>query len=190
MAFLSEANVEEALLDQFRSLGYQIAREEEIGPDGTRPERLSYQDVLLKRRLEEAVACLNPGMPEEARQEAIRKVTHAELPCLLEENRRLHKLMTEGVDVEYHADDGTLTAGKVWLIDFERPEANDWLAVRQFTVVHGEHRRRADTVVFVNGLPLAVIELKAPGAKQATLVGAFNQLQTYKRAPRITRDFP
>ncbi|MEW6695613.1 MAG: type I restriction endonuclease subunit R [Pseudomonadota bacterium] len=181
MAFLSEADVEEALLDQFHALGYHIACEEEIGPDGTHPERESYQDVVLKGRLKAAIAHLNPGVPEEARQEAVRKVTHAELPNLLEENRRVHKLMTEGVDVEYHAEDGTLTAGKVRLIDFERPEANDWLAVSQFTVIRGDHRRRADVVVFVNGLPLAVIELKAPGAEQATLVGAFNQLQTYKR---------
>ncbi len=181
MAFLSEAEVESAMLDQLAELGYGIAREEEIGPDGTRPERESYQDVVLKRRLEAAIARLNPGVPEEARQEAIRKVTHAELPNLLEENRRLHRLLTEGVDVEYHAEDGTLTAGKVWLINFERPEVNDWLAVRQFVVINGPHKRRADVVVFVNGLPLAVIELKAPGVEQATLVGAFNQLQTYKQ---------
>ncbi|MCA8248058.1 type I restriction endonuclease subunit R [Burkholderia multivorans] len=181
MAFLSEAAVELALLEQLRGLGYSIEREEDIGPDGHRPERESHDEVVLKKRLTDAVARLNPGLPLEARQDAIRKVTQSELPSLLEENRRLHKLMTEGVDVEYYADDGTLTAGKVALIDFEHPEQNDWLAVSQFVVINGQNNRRPDVVVFVNGLPLAVIELKAPGNNQATVVAAFNQLQTYKQ---------
>ena len=181
MAFLSEAAVEQALLDQLRALDYSIEREEDIGPDGHRPERESHDEVVLKKRFEDAVARLNPGLPLEARQDAIRKVTQSELPSLLEENRRLHKLMTEGVDVEYYADDGTLTAGKVALINFEHPERNDWLAVSQFVVINGQNNRRPDVVVFVNGLPLGVIELKAPGSAGAHLLGAFNQLQTYKK---------
>jgi type I restriction enzyme R subunit len=181
MAFLSEAEIEGALLDQLRALGYRIEREEDIGPDGHRPERESHDEVVLKRRLEEAVARLNPSLPAEARHDAIRRVTHAELPNLLEENRRLHRLLTEGVDVEYDADDGMLTAAKVRLIDFDDPANNDWLAVNQFVVIHGQTQRRPDVVVFVNGLPLAVVELKAPGSAQASVAGAFNQLQTYKQ---------
>ncbi|MDO4777906.1 MAG: type I restriction endonuclease subunit R [Cardiobacteriaceae bacterium] len=181
MAFLSEAEVEDTLLAQLEALGYGIAREEEIGPDGRRPERDSYADVVLQKRLQAAVARLNPGLPEEARADAVRRVLQSGFPDLLEENRRLHQLMTEGVDVEYYADDGTLTAGKVWLMDFERPHNNDWLAVSQFMVIHGQQRRRPDVVVFVNGLPLAVIELKAPGSAGAHLAAAFNQLQTYKQ---------
>ncbi|GAB3363740.1 MULTISPECIES: type I restriction endonuclease subunit R [Giesbergeria] len=181
MAFLSEAAVEQALLDQLRVLGYCIEREEDIGPDGHRPERESHDEVVFKKRFEAAVARLNPSLPLEARQDAVRKVMQSELPSLLEENRRLHKLMTEGVDVEYYADDGTLAASKVTLIDFEQPEQNDWLAVGQFVVIAGKVNRRPDVVVFVNGLPLAVIELKAPGSGNATLLGAFNQLQTYKQ---------
>jgi len=181
MAFLSEAAVEQALLDQLSALDYSIAREEDIGPDGQHPERESHDEVILKKRLDTAVARLNPGLPLEARQEAIRKVMQSELPSLLEENRRIHKLMTEGVDVEYYADDGILTAGKVALIDFELPEQNDWLAVSQFVVIAGQYNRRPDVVVFVNGLPLGVIELKAPGSGNATLAGAYNQLQTYKK---------
>lgn len=180
MAFLSEAEVEGALLEQLAALGYAIEREEDIGPDGHRPERESHDEVVLKKRLADAVARLNPGLPLEARQEAVRRVTQSELPSLLEENRRLHKLMTEGVDVEYHAMDGTLTAGKVALIDFDQPKRNDWLAVGQFVVIHGRNNRRPDVVLFVNGLPLGVIELKAPGSAGAHLPGAFNQLQTYK----------
>lgn len=181
MAFLSEAAVELALLEQLRGLGYSIEHEENIGPDGHRPERESHDEVILKKRFENAVALLNPGLPLEARQDAIRKVMQQELPSLLEENRRIHRLITEGVDVEYYADDGTLTAGKVSLINFEQPDRNDWLAVSQFVVIAGQHNRRPDVVVFVNGLPLGVIELKAPGSGNATLVGAFNQLQTYKK---------
>lgn len=181
MAFLSEAAVELALIEQLRSLGYSIEQEENIGPDGHRPERDSHDVVVLKKRLENAVALLNPGMPLDARQDAIRKVMQSELPSMLEENRRIHRLMTEGVDVEYYADNGTLTAGKVSIINFERPEQNDWLVVSQFVVIAGQYNRRPDVVVFVNGLLLGVIELKAPGSGNATLVGAFNQLQTYKK---------
>ena len=181
MAFLSEAEVESASLDQLRALDYSIEREEDIGPDGHRPERESHNEVVLKKRFEDAVTRLNPNLPLEARQDAVRRVMQSELPSLLEENRRIHKLMTEGVDVEYYADDGTLTAGKIALIDFEHPEQNDWLAVSQFAVINGQNNRRPDLVVFVNGLPLAVIELKAPGSAGAHLLGAFNQLQTYKQ---------
>ena len=181
MAFLSEAAVEHALLDQLRALDYGIEREEDIGPDGRRSERESHAEVVLKRRFEDAVARLNPHLPLEARQDAGRQLMQSELPSLLEENRRIHRLLTEGVDLEYYADDGTLTASKVVLIDFKHPERNDWLAVSQFVVINGQNKRRPDVVVFVNGLPLAVIELKAPGSGNATLVGAFNQLQTYKQ---------
>ncbi len=184
MPFLSEAEVELALLGQLETLGYQLAQEETIGPDGFHPERESHDVVILKKRLHDAVAKLNPAIPVEAQHEACRCILQSELPSLLEENRRIHKLITEGVDVEYYAIDGTLTAGKVWLIDFTKPDRNDWLAVSQFVVISGRagaaFNRRPDVVVFVNGLPLAVIELKAPGSGNATLVGAYNQLQTYK----------
>ncbi|AOS14137.1 type I restriction endonuclease subunit R [Xanthomonas oryzae pv. oryzae] len=181
MAFLSEAAIEQALLEQLRGLGYAVTSDEAIGPDGRAPERESHAVVVLHQRLADAVTRLNPQLPPEAREDAIRKLTQNELPNLLEENRRIHALLTEGVDVEYYADDGVLTAGKVWLLDFDRPENNDWLAVQQFVVISGQARRRPDVVLFVNGLPLAVIELKAPGSAGAHLVGAFNQLQNYKQ---------
>jgi len=181
MAFLSEAQLETALLSQLAGLGFACASDEVIGPDGKQPEREAYDEVVLKARLTAAVARLNPSLPPEAQADAVRRLTQSELPKLLEENRRIHRLLTEGADVEYYAEDGTLTAGKVRLIDFERPAHNDWLAVQQFTVVAGQAKRRPDVVVFVNGLALAVIELKAPGGENATLAGAFNQLQTYKQ---------
>ncbi len=180
MAFVSEADIENAMLDQLKALHYSVESDETIGPDGIRPERESHDITILKKRLEQAVKHLNPGIPLEAQQDAIRKVTQFELPSLMEENRRIHKLITEGVDVEYYADDGILTSGKVVLINFEHPEQNDWLAVSQFVVITGQYNRRPDVVIFVNGLPLAVIELKAPGSDVATVFSAFNQLQTYK----------
>src|SRR6218665_3176135 len=179
MAFLSEAAIELALLEQLRGLGYRIEQEKDIGPDGPRPERESHDEVVLKKRFGDGVARLNPGLPLEARQVAMRRLMQSELPTLLEENRRLHKLMTDGVEVEYYAEDGTLTTGTVALIDFKRPEQNDWLAVSQFVVIAGQYQRRPDVVVFVHGLPLVVIELKAPG--NAALPKAFQQLQNYKR---------
>ncbi|MCC5091245.1 type I restriction endonuclease subunit R [Xanthomonas campestris] len=181
MAFLSEAAVEQALLEQLRRLGYSVVSDNTTGPDGSAPERESHDVVVLHQRLADAVTRFSPQLPPEAREDAIRKLTQNDLPNLLEENRRIHTLLTEGVDVEYYADDGVLTAGKVWLLDFDRPENNDWLAVQQFVVISGQTRRRPDVVLFVNGLPLAVIELKAPGSAGANLVGAFNQLQTYKQ---------
>ena len=181
MAFLSEAQLENALLEQLARLGFACASDEVIGPEGKQPERDAYDEVVLTARLTAAVARLNPALPPEAQADAIRRLTQSELPNLLEENRRIHRLLTEGADVEYYAEDGTLTAGKVRLIDFERPAHNEWFAVQQFTVVAGQAKRRPDVVVFVNGLPLAVIELKAPGGENATLAGAFNQLQTYKQ---------
>lgn len=180
MAFLSEADIEEALLTQLHGLGFETASDEVIGPDGGAPERASHDVVVLHQRLKDAVLRLNSHLPPEPRADAVRKVTQSELPNLLEENRRIHKLLVEGVDVEYYAEDGVLTAGKVALLDFEQPQRNDWLAVQQFVVINGQTRRRPDVVVFVNGLPLAVIELKAPGSAGAHLAGAFNQLQTYK----------
>jgi type I restriction enzyme R subunit len=180
MAFLTEASLEELLIDQLGSLGYSVASEDVVGPDGSSPERESHDQVILVKRLTDAVARINLNVPEEACADAVRKLTQTEFPTLLEENRRIHRLLTEGVDVEYYDTDGTIKAGKVNLIDFHNVDNNDWLVISQFVVISGSYNRRPDVVVFINGLPLVVIELKAPGNEQATVVGAFNQLQTYK----------
>lgn len=180
MAYLSEAAVEQVVLDHLTGLGYAIATDAQIGPDGKAPEREAYADVVLVKRLTTAIEKLNPTIPAEARGDALRKVLATEKPSLVEENRRLHKLMVEGVDVEFYSDDGTIRGDKVRLIDFDDLAANDWLATGQFTVIEGSINRRPDIVVFINGLPLGVIELKAPGGENATLAGAHNQLQTYK----------
>ncbi len=180
MAFISEAEIEIAMIEQLASLGYQVKSEDEIGPDGTNPERQSHGEVILVKRLEQVVNKLNPNIPKLAREEAIRKVTQITFPNLLEENRRIHKLLVEGVDIEFETNDGSIGAGKVNLIDFDHPENNDWLVVNQFVVINNQVNRRPDVVIFLNGLPIAVIELKAPGSDDATMLGAYNQLQTYK----------
>jgi len=179
-AFLSESAVEALLLSQLQDLGYALATDAEIGPDGTAPEREAYGDVLLLPRLQAAIDRFNPHIPQEARQDALKQVVAAGSPSLVEENRRLHKLLVEGVQVEFYAEDGGIRGDTVWLVDFDDPAGNDWVASGQFTVVENGINRRPDVVVFLNGIPIAVIELKNPGGEQATLQSAFNQLQTYK----------
>ncbi|WPL12858.1 type I site-specific deoxyribonuclease, HsdR family [Thiorhodovibrio litoralis] len=179
MAFLTEADIEQALLAELGDLGYQTTTEAQIGHDGPAAEREAFADVLLLGRLQAAIDRLNPELPPEARADALRQVVATVSPSLIEENRRLHGLITEGAKIEYYAKDGTLIGGRVWLIDFEHPDKNDWLAVGQFTVIEAGQNRRADVVIFINGLPL-VVELKSPSSVQATITHAYNQLQTYK----------
>lgn len=131
------------------------------------------------QRLENALKTINPNIPASAIEDAIKKLTRTESPNLYENNRRFHQLLINGVDVNYQKD-GRTVYDKVWLLDFQNPNNNDWLALNQFTVIEGKHNRRPDIVIFINGLPIAVIELKNPTDENATIRGAFNQLQTYK----------
>ena len=176
---LSEAEVEAVLLDQLGALGYACLNDAVSGPDGPAPEREAYSDTILAGRLRAAIARLNPQIPEDAREDALRRVMASDRPSLIEENRRLHRAMVEGVPAEYRAEDGSIRGDAVRLVDPE-DRLNDWLAIAQFTVIENGHNRRPDVVVFLNGLPVAVIEVKKPGAEAATLGAGFNQLQTYK----------
>lgn len=178
---INEDLVEQAALAILQDQGIPYLGADVISPDGAAPERASNGDVLLMRRLEEAVAQLNPHIPEDARRDALRQITGAASQSLIEENRRIHALLVNGVDVEFRADDGTIRGDKVWLVDFNDPDANDWLVTNQFTVIEGKYNRRPDVVVFLNGLPVAVIELKNAANENATIEDAFAQLQTYKR---------
>ncbi len=180
MSAVTESEVEDAALAWFAGLGYAVLRGPDIGPEGSVPERGSHSEVLLAGRLRAALARLNPHLPDEALEEVQRKLRQAESPSLIEENRRLHRYLVEGAPVELAREDGSIGGDAVRLLDFANIEANDWLAVNQFTVIEGQNSRRVDIVLFVNGLPLAVIELKNPGGGSATLEGAFNQLRTYK----------
>jgi type I restriction enzyme R subunit len=177
---IAESHVEEAALAWLAELGYGIANGLVTGPDGSKPERAAYSDVLLYERLRESIARLNPTLTHEAREEALRKLLQTETPVLVEENRRLHRHLIEGVPLEVSRADGSIAGEYVRIIDLDDPGNNDWVAVNQFTVIENRANRRPDVVLFVNGLPLGVIELKNPGDENATLDGAFNQLQTYK----------
>jgi len=177
---LTESIVEQAAIDWFRGLGYQYLPGPDIACDGPYPERESYADVLLVDRLRSALDRLNPDIPAEALEDAFRKVTRPDSPSLIVNNRQFHKMLTEGVDVEYRNEEGRIVGDKVWLVDFADSERNDWLVVNQFTVIEGQQNRRPDLVVFVNGMPLAVIELKNPADENATIKAAYNQFQTYK----------
>ena len=181
MSRFTESDVENATLEWLSELGYAVLHGPDISPEGLTPERTAYSDVVLMGRLTQAVDRLNPHIPSETRRDALKKVVAAETPSLLEENRHLHRAVVEGIDVEFYAEDGTIRGGKVHLVDFDDPSANDWLAVNQFTVIENGNNRRPDVVTFVNGLPLGVVELKNPGDETATLKGAYNQLQTYKK---------
>ena len=176
----TESHVEEAALEWLMGLGYAVLHGPDIAPDESTRERTSYNKVVLTGRLQESLGRLNPHLPTETFEEVLRRVQQTETPSLVEENRRLHRYMIEGVPVEVTRDDGTIGGDVARLIDFSDVESNDWLAVNQFTVIEDDHNRRPDVVLFVNGLPLAVIELKNPGDENATFEGAFNQLQTYK----------
>ncbi|MBY5735602.1 type I restriction endonuclease subunit R [Rhizobium leguminosarum] len=176
----SEEIVEQATLDLFRVLGWTFAGSQDIGPDGTNPARLSYSDTILEGHLAKAIARLNPTIPEDARHEAQRQFLRAESQNLIDENRRLHGQIVNGIEVEFIGADGAVKGDNVWLIDFDHVESNEFLVTNQFTVAAGKYTRRADVMVFVNGLPLGIIELKNAASKNATIDQAYQQLQTYK----------
>jgi len=178
----AESTVEEAALAWLASSGFSVAHGPEIavGQPGAERSDPTYRDVVLEWRLREALVRLNPELPQEALDDAFRKIVRADGPSLIERNRAVHRMLVDGVTVEYRRPDGPIAGARTRVIDFEDPEANDWLAVNQFTVVGPQgHNRRADIVVFINGLPLGVIELKNPADENATIWSAFRQLQTY-----------
>ena len=180
MSGVSESIVEDAALDWLDSLGWNIAHGPDIAPDTLAAERTDYGQVVLERRLRDALAQLNPDLPAEALDDAFRKLNRPEGTSLETRNRAFHRMLVEGVTVEYRADNGAIRGAQARVIDFDVPANNDWLAVNQFTVVENNHERRPDIVLFVNGLPLGVIELKNPADEDATIWTAWNQLQTYK----------
>lgn len=180
MGTFLESDVEEAAVEWLSNQGYSFLPGEACAPDGPAPERHHFREVILAERLSLSVSRLNPGLPPEAVQDAARKVTLADAPTLIERNRAVHKMLVDGVDVEHRRADGSIAGVRARLIDFDNPDNNDWLAINQFTVMEGQHHRRPDIVIFVNGLPLAVIELKNAADEGATIWSAFQQLQTYQ----------
>jgi type I restriction enzyme R subunit len=195
---LTESAVEQAALDWLESLGWGVKHGPDISPTGdtltlalSQRERESYAQVVLEQRLRDALARLNPTLPPDTIEDAFRKVMRSEGATLEARNRALHRLLVDGATVEYRRRDGSIAGAQARVIDFDDLENNDWVAVNQFTVSEnlpaargaaqaGKHTRRPDVVLFVNGLPLAVIELKNAADENATIWTAFHQLQTYK----------
>ncbi len=179
--FITESAVEEAALEILSGIGYSTAYGPELASDGLFAERSpSFEDTVLAGRLEAALGRINPNLPAGAVEDAVRKLTRTDSPNLIENNHQCHKYLIEGVPVEYRDRDGRVVHDTARVLDFDEAGNNEFLAVNQFTVIENRHNRRPDVVIFVNGLPLAVIELKNPADENATITGAFNQLQTYK----------
>ena len=176
----SESVVEESALAWLESAGWSTRNGADIAPGELAAERTDYGQVVLEQRLRDALARLNPDLPTDALEDAFRKLTRSEGHELVARNRHLHRLLVDGVTVEYRTADGEIRGTQVRVLDFDNVKANDWLAVNQFTVAENKHTRRPDIVLFVNGLPLAVLELKNAAAENATIWSAFQQLQTYK----------
>ncbi len=180
MAHLTESAVESAALAWLESLGWAVRHGADVAPHGAEAERREYREVVLAQRLRDALARLNPDLPSEALEDAFRRLASPEGATLEARNRAFHRMLADGVTVEYRRPDGSIAGAQARVLDLEHPEDNDWLAVEQFTVSENRHTRRLDIVLFVNGLPLALLELKNPASEEVTIWTAYQQLQTYK----------
>jgi len=176
---ITENTIEEFTIELLEHLGYQYIYAPDIAHDGERPERNSYEDVLLTCRLQDAICRINPKIPTDSQEEALKEIQRINSPELLANNETFHRMLTEGIKVTYQKD-GHQRGDLVWLIDFENPENNEFVVANQFTVIENGNNKRPDVVLFINGIPLVVIELKNPADENATVKSAFKQLQTYK----------
>ncbi|WP_246837659.1 type I restriction endonuclease subunit R [Salinicola sp. MH3R3-1] len=176
---INEDQLEQLCLEWFSETGWEIANGTDIAPDGSAPERADYRQVLLLADCEAALSQLNPQLPEEAIQQAMAQVSKPESPDPVLANRAFHRLLLDGIPVQYKQDDETVH-DRAFLIDFEHVEANRFRAINQFTITGTKQPRRPDVICFINGLPLAVLELKSPSSEVVGIWDAFNQVQTYK----------
>jgi len=179
MTRITENTIEDFAIKLLEQLGYEYLYAPGIAHDGENPMRSSYEDVLLIHRLADAVRRINPTLPPEAQEEAIKEIQRLHSPDLLTNNERFHRLMTEGINVSYQKE-GQQRGDLVWLIDFKTPENNDFVVANQFTVVENGVNKRLDLILFVNGLPLVVMELKNAADENASIRSAFRQIETYK----------
>jgi len=180
MSKIYEQQIETLVMELLGSLGYESVYGPDIAFDGIRPERNNYEEVILEERVRKAIFRLNPTIPFEAKEEAVKQIQRLNSPELITNNEAFHRMLTEGISVNYQKD-GQMRGGLVWLVDFQNPSNNEYVTVHQFTVIENHHQKRPDVVLFVNGLPVVVIELKNPVDENATLKSAYNQIQTYKQ---------
>lgn len=177
---ITENDIEQIALSYLQNLGYSCILGPDISPDGEHTER-QYNEVVLVTRLRDAIDKLNPNITQDAKDDALKKILRTDSPNALIINENFHRYLTEGIDVEVRTADG-IRGEKVYIVNFVEPEQNEFLAINQFTVIEGNQNKRPDIILFINGLPLVVIELKNATDENATVKSAFNQLQTYKQA--------
>lgn len=175
-----ESHLEEATLEWFEELGYEIVFGPDIAPDGEYPEREDYSDVILNDRLKEALTRINQRMPSDAIEDAFRQITIPQSPSLIMNNKAFQKMITDGIDVQVKQADASYRTEKVYVFDFEKPLNNEFMVANQFTIVEHGVEKRPDVISFVNGIPLVVIELKSASEENVDITQAYNQLQTYK----------
>ncbi len=179
MAKITESDIEELAIDLLEAKGYQYLYGPDIAPDSENPLRESFDEVVLKSKLESAIDRINPNIPIAARQDALKQILRTSSPETVSANEEFHKMLTKGVNVTYQKD-GVERGDLVWLVDFEEIENNEFLVVNQFTVSQNHQNKRPDVILFINGLPLVVIELKNAADENATIKSAYKQIQTYK----------
>lgn len=181
MTQLTESQIEDFAIEQLERLGYKSAYGPDIAPDGENPLRVSLEEVVLKESLRKAVRRINHELPAAVCEEAVNEVLRIASPDLLANNERFHRLLTEGISVSVHKD-GVERGELVWLVDFENPLNNEFTVINQYTIIENGRNKRPDLILFVNGLPLVVMELKNAADENATLQSAFRQIETYKEA--------
>ena len=185
--WMTESDVEELFLDILSNIGYSIEFGPDISPGGKEQER-EYSDPILTYRLKERLQLINPEIPIEAIDEAIRIIRKTNSQDLVSNNHDFHNLIVNGIDVQYRKKNGSIKHDKVFIFDFNNMENNEFLAVNQFTIIENRHERRPDIVLFVNGIPIVIIELKNPEDENATIWSAYRQIQTYlSEIPSIFR---
>ncbi|HAD79236.1 MAG TPA: DEAD/DEAH box helicase, partial [Flavobacteriaceae bacterium] len=178
----NESELEVATLEWLEELGYDIVEGPDIAPDGENPERESFQDVVLVDRLRDALRRINPTLDMKVIEEAVQKIVANASPNLILNNKQFHKLATDGIEIQVQGTDGYNPTVSVYVFDFENYKNNDFMAVNQFTIIEGQSNKRPDVLVFVNGLPVVVMELKNATNEDVDISDAYNQIQTYKQA--------
>ena len=180
MCKITESKIEEYAIQLLESQGFKYLYAPSVAPDSNNPGRSSFEEVIFPERLKSAIKRINKLLPESAQEQAFRELQRINSPELIANNETFHRMLTEGISVTYQQD-GQSRGDRVWLVDFKNPENNEFLVANQFTVIENNVNKRPDILLFINGLPLVVIELKNPADEQATVRSAFKQLQTYKQ---------
>ena len=176
----TEDELEKACISYFEELGYEYVFGPNIAPDGEACERVNYSTIVLEERLRNAVYKINPKSDRKSKEEAIRKALITDSPSLIINNKNFHKMLTDGIDVTYHDTKLGEVSEKIYLFDFKNEKNNDFMVINQMTIIEAGKNRRPDLIVYVNGFPLVVIELKSAINEEATINKAYHQLQTYK----------